>query len=58
MSGCPTVHEHSEFKKSYALQDKHQENEIKKLKRFLKSDSFAAIGEDLKYDLAPLKSFS
>ena len=57
MSGCPTVHEHPEFKKSYALQDKHQENEVKKLKRFLKSDSFASIGEDLKYELAPLKSF-
>ena len=57
MSGCPTVHEHPEFKKSYDPQDKHQENEVKKLKRFLKSDSFASIGEDLKYELAPLKSF-
>lgn len=57
MSGCPTVHEHPEFKKSFNPQDKFQENEVKKLTRFLKSDSFASIGEDLKYELAPLKSF-
>jgi len=57
MSGCPTVHEHPEFQKSYNPQDKQQEYEIKKLKRYLESDSFDFAGEDLKYDLAPLKSF-
>lgn len=57
MSGCPTVHEHPEFQNSYNSKDKTQEKEVIKLKRFLRSTSADFIGENLKHDLAPLKSF-
>ncbi len=57
MSGCPTVHEHPEFQKSFNPQDKNQVKEVIKLKRFLKSNSADFIGEDLKYEMTPLKSF-
>lgn len=57
MGGCPSVHEHPEFISSYDQKDKTQERETQKLKRFLKSDSGHSVGEQLKYELSPFKSF-
>ena len=57
MGGCPSVHEHPEFQSSHDPKDKVQNQEVQKLKRFLKSDVGHSIGEQLRYDLSPLKSF-
>ena len=57
MDGCPSVHEHSEFQSSYDPKDKVQNKEVRKLKRFLKSDVGHSIGEQLRYELSPFKSF-
>ena len=57
MSGCPSVHEHPEFKKSSDPNDKNQQAEIGKLKRFLKADPGHSVGEQLKHELSPFKSF-
>lgn len=57
MGGCPSVHEHPEFQSSYNPNDQAQVKEIQKLKRFLKSDAGHSIGEQLKYELFPFKSF-
>lgn len=57
MSGCPSVHEHHEFKESFDSSSKTQNSEVAKIKRFLKADPGHSIGECLKGDLSPLKSF-
>ena len=56
MSGCPTVHEHPEFKKSYDPSDSDQVKLINKIKRFLASPSYLSFGEYLKHALAGFKS--
>ena len=57
MDGCPAVHERPEFQSSYDPKNKIQANEVQKLKRFLKSDGGHSVGEQLKYELSPFKSF-
>ena len=57
MNGCLSVHEHPEFQKSYDSNDKNQNSEVTKLKRFLKADSGHTWGEYLKGDMVPFKSF-
>ena len=57
MGGCPSVHEHPEFQSSFDPKDKVQSYEVEKLKNFLKSPSGHVIGEPLKGDLSPFKSF-
>ena len=57
MSGCSSVHEHSEFQSSYDPKDKVQNQEVQKLKRFLKSNVGHSIGEQLRYELSSFKSF-
>ena len=57
MSGCPSVHEHPEFQKSFDPSEKNQNYEVTKLKRFLRADPGHSVGEDLKGDLVPFKSF-
>ena len=57
MNSCPEVHSHSEFLESFDSVNKRQANEIKKLKRFLKSDNGHFQGEILKGDLSKIKSF-
>ncbi|MFA5272303.1 MAG: hypothetical protein WC412_08240 [Candidatus Omnitrophota bacterium] len=57
MANCLTVHEHPEFLKSYNPQDKKQEYEVTKLKRYLRSENGDSVGEYLKYDFPPFKSF-
>jgi hypothetical protein len=57
MTKCPTIHEHQEFSKSYNPQETKQNYEVSKLKRYLKSENGDNIGECLKYDLPPFKSF-
>ena len=57
MSRCPLVHEHPEFTKSYQPQKKQQKYQVEKLKKFLKSNGGDAVGERLKYELIPFKSF-
>ena len=57
MDGCPSVHEHPGFQSSCDSEDKVQNQEVQKLKRFLKSDAGHSIGEPLRYELSPFKSF-
>ncbi len=57
MSGCPSVHEHPELKQSFDPSNKNHNSEVTKLKRFLKADPGHSVGECLKGDLVPLKSF-
>jgi hypothetical protein len=57
MSGCQSVHEHPEFKESFDSSSKTHNIEVTKLKRFLKADPGYSIGEYLKGDLVPFKSF-
>ncbi len=57
MSKCPTVHEHPEFKNSFDSSCERQNKQVEKLKRFLTSDVGHQIGESLKYELSPFKSF-
>ena len=57
MDGCLSVHEHPEFQSSYDPKGKVQNREIQKLKRFLKSDAGHSIGEPLRHELSPFKSF-
>lgn len=57
MANCPTVHEHSEFLQSYNPQDRKQQYEVSKLKRYLRSESGDSVGEYLKHDFPPFKSF-
>ena len=54
---CPSVHNHAEFEKSYNPTKKIQKYQYEKLKRFLKSDTGHTVGEDLKHELSPFKSF-
>ena len=55
MPSCPTVHEHPSFK--IPTKNSKYPKLIRKLKRFLKSDSGHAIGEYKRYELSPLKGF-
>ena len=57
MSHCPTIHEHPEFQKYYKPNDKQQEYQYNKTKRFLHSSTGHQVGEYLKHDLVPFKSF-
>ena len=57
MSGCPSVHEHPEFEKSFDPSQRNQDYEVTKLKRFLKADPGHFVGEELKGDAVPFKSF-
>ena len=57
MRKCPTVHEHPEFVTSYDSQNVQQQKIVQKLKRYLTSDNGHFIGEQLKYEFAPFKSF-
>ena len=57
MSQCPTIHEHPEFITSYDPTNSKQEYIIKKLRRFLTSESGHAVGEQLKHEFAPFKSY-
>jgi hypothetical protein len=57
MIGCQSIHEHSEFTASFIPSNKRQSYEVNKLKRFLKSAAGHGVGECLKQDLEPLKSF-
>jgi len=57
MAKCPAIHEHQEFSKSYNSRNKKEVYETTKLKRFLKSEDGDRVGEYLKGDLAPFKSF-
>jgi len=54
---CPSVYIHPEFEKSYNVSDKKQKKEYEKLVRYLKSDTGDCIGEQLKHELSPFKSF-
>ena len=55
MPSCPTIHEHPSFK--IPTKNSKYPKLIKKLKRFLKSDSGHAIGEYKRYELSPFKGF-
>jgi len=57
MSKCPAVHEHPEFKNSFNPSHERQNKEVEKIKRFLVSDVGHQIGESLKYEFSPFKSF-
>lgn len=57
MVKCLNIHEHKEFKQSYNPANTKHTYEVKKLKRFLLSDSGNAIGEYLKHGFDPFKSF-
>ena len=57
MDGCPSVHEHPEFQSSHDPKDKAQNQEVQKLRRFLKSSAGHSIGEQLRHELSPFKSF-
>ncbi|MHC4123805.1 MAG: hypothetical protein ACYSSI_09555 [Planctomycetota bacterium] len=57
MSACPTVYEHPEFISSYNPINQRHQNIVKKLKDFLMSSSGDFIGEQLKHELSPFKSF-
>jgi len=56
VSGCPTIHEHPEFKKSFNSSDPDQVKLIEKIKKFLYSSSYMSFGEYLKYKLSGFKS--
>ncbi|MFH1504884.1 MAG: hypothetical protein ABIH08_05835 [Candidatus Omnitrophota bacterium] len=53
----PIFHGHPEFKRVYNPNKKEYVSEVIKLRRFLKSDSGHAVGESLKYEFTPFKSF-
>lgn len=56
MSGCPSIHDHPEFTASFDINNKRQDYEVKKVKKFLKANPLST-GETLKYELSPFKSF-
>lgn len=57
MSKCPTVHERPEFSESYNSSIKEQLKLKERITRFLSSDAGNMIGEKLKYEFVPFKSF-
>ena len=57
MTSCPNIYEHPEFLQYCDASQKRQQNEVKKLKKFLQNVNARAVGEELKHELSPFRSF-
>jgi hypothetical protein len=55
---CPSVHYHSKIEELYDSLDNKEKKQLEKLKRYLESDTGHTVGEKLKHELNPFKSFS